>query len=122
MSTGAGEAAAPTGARSAGDPDTVTPPRGAPGRSFAAPSSTGRAHRHGPPGATASNGTYGAPRIHAELADADLKHGRERIARRMQAAGIRGSNPRRRQVTGLLPGRSRCLWSSRCVRRPVTLS
>ncbi len=38
----------------------------------------------------ASNGTYGAPRIHAELADAGLRHGRKRIARRMRAAGIRG--------------------------------
>ncbi|MCA2216322.1 IS3 family transposase [Jidongwangia harbinensis] len=32
----------------------------------------------------ASNGTYGAPRIHAELADAGLRHGRKRIARRMR--------------------------------------
>ena len=47
----------------------------------------------------ASKGTYGAPRIHAELADAGLRHSRKRIARRMQAAGIRGKNPRRWQVT-----------------------
>ena len=47
----------------------------------------------------ASNGTYGAPRIHAELADAGLRHGRKRIARRMRAAGIRGKSPRRWQVT-----------------------
>ena len=46
----------------------------------------------------ASNGTYGAPRIHAELADAGLRHGRKRIARRMRAAGIRGKSPRRWQV------------------------
>ena len=47
----------------------------------------------------ASNGTYGAPRIHAELADAGLRHGRKRIARRMRAAGIAGKSPRRGQVT-----------------------
>ncbi|WBB69329.1 IS3 family transposase [Micromonospora sp. WMMD812] len=47
----------------------------------------------------ASNGTYGAPRIHAELVDAGLRHGHKRIARRMRAAGIRGKSPRRWQVT-----------------------
>jgi transposase InsO family protein len=47
----------------------------------------------------ASNGTYGAPRIHAELVDAGFRHGRKRIARRMRAAGIRGKSPRRWQVT-----------------------
>jgi transposase InsO family protein len=47
----------------------------------------------------ASNGTYGAPRIHAELADTGLRHSRKRIARRMRAAGIRGKSPRRWQVT-----------------------
>ena len=48
---------------------------------------------------TASKGTYGAPRIHAELAATGLRHGRKRIARRMRAAGIRGKSPRRWQVT-----------------------
>jgi transposase-like protein len=43
----------------------------------------------------ASNGTYGAPRIHAELAAAGLRHGRKRIARRMRAAGVYGKSPRR---------------------------
>ncbi|MEU7871271.1 IS3 family transposase [Dactylosporangium sp. NPDC049140] len=47
----------------------------------------------------ASNGTYGAPRIYAELAAAGLRHGRKRIARRMRAAAIRGRNARRWQVT-----------------------
>jgi transposase InsO family protein len=47
----------------------------------------------------ASNGTYGAPRIHAELAEAGRRHGRKRIARRMRAAGIRGKSPRRWQTT-----------------------
>ncbi|WP_236717965.1 IS3 family transposase [Actinoplanes sp. TFC3] len=48
---------------------------------------------------TASKGTYGALRIHAELADAGHRHGRKRIARRMRDAGIAGKNPRRWQVT-----------------------
>ncbi len=47
----------------------------------------------------ASNGTYGAPRIQAELADAGHRHGRKRIARRMRAAGIAGKSPRRWQAT-----------------------
>jgi transposase InsO family protein len=48
---------------------------------------------------TASNGTYGAPRIHAELAAAGLRHGRKRIAARMRAAGVRGKSPRRWKTT-----------------------
>jgi transposase InsO family protein len=48
---------------------------------------------------TASNGTYGAPRIHAELAAAGLRHGRKRIARRMRVAGICGRSPRRWKAT-----------------------
>ena len=47
----------------------------------------------------ASNGTYGASRIHAELADAGLRHGRKRIARRMRTAGICGKSPRRWRTT-----------------------
>jgi transposase InsO family protein len=47
----------------------------------------------------ASYGTYGAPRIHAELAEAGHRHGRKRIACRMRAAGIRGKSPRRWRVT-----------------------
>ncbi|GAA3943022.1 IS3 family transposase [Actinoplanes auranticolor] len=50
----------------------------------------------------ASNGTYGAPRIHAELAEAGLRHGRKRIARRMRVAGIRGKSPRRWRVTTMV--------------------
>jgi transposase InsO family protein len=49
----------------------------------------------------ASNGTYGAPRIHAELAAAGRRHGRKRIARRMREAGIRGKSPRRWKTTTL---------------------
>ncbi|MFF0151919.1 IS3 family transposase [Micromonospora sp. NPDC005203] len=37
--------------------------------------------------------------MHAELADAGLRHGRERIARLMVDAGVRGRNPRRWQTT-----------------------
>nr|WP_181726829.1 IS3 family transposase [Micromonospora provocatoris] len=47
----------------------------------------------------ASNGTYGAPRIHAELAEAGLRHGRKRIARLMRGDGVRGKSPRRWQAT-----------------------
>lgn len=46
-----------------------------------------------------SAGTYGAPRVHAELADAGLRHGRKRIARLMRAAGIQGRCPRRWRTT-----------------------
>jgi transposase InsO family protein len=49
----------------------------------------------------ASNGTYGAPRIHAELAAAGRRHGRKRIARRMRAAGVAGKSPRRWKTTTL---------------------
>jgi putative transposase len=45
-----------------------------------------------------SRGTYGAPRIHAELAfDHDVHCGRKRIARLMRAAGLQGIHRRRRQ-------------------------
>jgi hypothetical protein len=46
-----------------------------------------------------SNGTYGAPRVHGELADAGLRHGRKRVARLMRTAGIRGKSPRRWRTT-----------------------
>jgi len=42
-----------------------------------------------------SRGTYGAPRIHAELAEAGTRVGRKRIARLMRAAGLRGVSRRR---------------------------
>lgn len=53
----------------------------------------------------ASNGTYGAPRIHSELAEAGHRHGRKRVARLMRAAGLRGRTPRRwRKTTIADPG------------------
>lgn len=52
----------------------------------------------------ASNGTYGAPRIHAELAEAGVRHGRKRIARLMRGDGVRGKSPRQRRPFGLLNG------------------
>lgn len=44
----------------------------------------------------ASRGTYGVPRVHAELADRGLHVGRKRIARLMRAAGLVGVHRRRR--------------------------
>jgi transposase InsO family protein len=46
-----------------------------------------------------SRGTYGAPRVHAELTDAGRRHGRKRIARLMRGAGIAGKCPRRWRTT-----------------------
>jgi putative transposase len=42
-----------------------------------------------------SHGTYGAPRVHAELTADGLSVGRKRIARLMRAAGIAGVSRRR---------------------------
>jgi len=47
----------------------------------------------------ASKGTYGAPRVHAELADAGLRHSRKRVARLMRTAGLAGRCPRRWRTT-----------------------
>jgi putative transposase len=43
----------------------------------------------------ASRGTYGAPRIHAELATAGMPCGRKRVARLMRQAGLQGCHRRR---------------------------
>jgi putative transposase len=45
-----------------------------------------------------SRATYGAPRIHAELAAAGIRIGRKRVARLMDAAGLRGVS-RRKWIT-----------------------
>jgi transposase InsO family protein len=42
-------------------------------------------------------GTYGAPRIHAELQAAGIRVGHNRVARLMRVAGLRGKTVRRRQ-------------------------
>ena len=44
----------------------------------------------------ASDATYGAPRIHAELAEAGIVAGHNRIARLMRLHGLRGVSRRRR--------------------------
>ena len=46
-----------------------------------------------------SKGTYGAPRVHADLADAGMRHGRKRVARLMRAAELAGKSPRRWRTT-----------------------
>jgi putative transposase len=43
----------------------------------------------------ASKATYGAPRIHAELAETDIPVGRKRVERLMKAAGLKGVSRRR---------------------------
>lgn len=53
-----------------------------------------------------SNGTYGAPRIHAELADQGMRVGRKRVARLMRNADLAGVS-RRRFVTTTVKGDGR---------------
>jgi putative transposase len=55
---------------------------------------------------TGSNGTYGAPRIHAELADQGVHVGRKRVARLMRNADLAGVS-RRRFVTTTVKGDGR---------------
>ena len=58
---------------------------------------------------TGSHGTYGAPRVHAELKADGLSVGRKRVSRLMRVAGIAGVSRRRsapittRQATGHHP-------------------
>jgi len=49
---------------------------------------------------------YGAPRVHAELADAGVRVGRKRVARLMRSAGIEGCHRRKRSfsITRQRPG------------------
>lgn len=46
-----------------------------------------------------SRGTYGAPRIHAELRDRGMRCGRKRVARLMRQAGLTGAQRRRYRST-----------------------
>jgi putative transposase len=46
-----------------------------------------------------SRATYGAPRVHAELAARGLRVGRKRVARLMRAAGVHGVSRRKQFVT-----------------------
>jgi putative transposase len=46
-----------------------------------------------------SRGTYGAPRIHAELREAGVRVGCKRVGRLMRAAGLAGISRRRRPFT-----------------------
>ena len=46
-----------------------------------------------------SRGTYGAPRIHAELREEGTRMGRKRVARLMREAGLRGVSRRRGPAT-----------------------
>ena len=57
----------------------------------------------------ASKETYGAPRIHAELADDGIQVGRKRVERLMKAAGLKGVS-RRKFVTTTV--RDECLTSA----------
>jgi len=48
---------------------------------------------------TRSRGTYGAPRIHAELCDEGIQVGRKRVARLMHSTGLQGVSRRKRPHT-----------------------
>lgn len=54
-----------------------------------------------------SRGTYGVPRIHAELADEGVRVGRKRVARLMRTAGLRGVSRRKYVRTTIREARSR---------------
>ena len=55
----------------------------------------------------ASYGTYGVPRVHAELRDDGMAVGRKRIARLMRRAGIAGVSRRKRIRTTIRNARAR---------------
>ncbi len=46
-----------------------------------------------------SRGTYGAPRIHAQLAAEGPRVGRKRVARLMREAGLQGVSRRKKRTT-----------------------
>ena len=55
----------------------------------------------------ASKGTYGAPRIQIDLADAGIRVSRKRIARLMRNAGLAGVSRRKGTVTTVRDGARR---------------
>jgi putative transposase len=55
----------------------------------------------------ASKGTYGAPRLQVDLADAGIRVGRKRVARLMRNAGLAGVTRRRSTVTTVRDGARR---------------
>lgn len=55
----------------------------------------------------ASKGTYGSPRIHADLLDDGIKVGRKRVERLMKAAGLRGASKRKHVTTTVRDKRHR---------------
>ena len=59
-----------------------------------------RVHRH-------ADGTYGAPRVHAELADVGVRVGRKRVERLMRQAGLVGVSRRRHARTTIRAARVR---------------
>ena len=54
-----------------------------------------------------SDGTYGAPRIYAELLDEGIRIGCKRVARLMQAAGLKGVSRRKAPTTTIRSERDR---------------
>ena len=51
-----------------------------------------------------SRGTYGAPRVHAELRSLGVRCGRKRVARLMRKVGLAGCGGRRRKIRTTRPG------------------
>ena len=52
---------------------------------------------------TASHGTYGAPRVHAELRAGGMRTSKKRVARLMRSAGLAGRCPKRFRRTTIPP-------------------
>jgi putative transposase len=65
----------------------------------------------------ASRGTYGAPRVHAELRAIGVRVGRKRVARLMRAAGLVGIHRRRRATPTTRPPSRAATTAADLVRR-----